>query len=99
MQKKDKTNEHSQLPESFSSISEASDFWDNHDSTDYNEMMESVEFEVDIKQRSYLVSVAGDMLDSLREIAHAKGISTETFVNLLLQQEIMSKAAPNPAKP
>lgn len=52
MPKKDKIIEHSQMPESFSSISEASDFWDNHDSTDYSEMMESVEFEVDIKQHS-----------------------------------------------
>ena len=87
------------MPESFGSISEASDFWDNHDSTDYDELMESVEFEVDIKQHSYLVPVAGDILNSLREIARDRGISTETFVNLLLQQKIMSKAVPDTTNP
>ena len=55
-------------------------------------VLENVEFEVDIKQHSYLVPVASDIIDSLRQIARTKGISTETFVNLLLQQTIMSKA-------
>ena len=91
MQEGNKANEFAPLPETFNSISEAAAFWDNHDSTDYEDMMENVQFEVDIKKHSYLVPVASDIIDSLRERAVAKGISIETFVNLLLQEKIMSE--------
>lgn len=36
------------LPESFDSIAEAAAFWDNHDSADYEDLMEDVEFDVNI---------------------------------------------------
>ena len=90
MQKRNKTDKRVQLPETFNSVSEAAAFWDSHDSTDYEEMMEKVHFDVDIEKHSYLVPVASDIIDRLRERAIAKGISIETFVNLLLQQEILS---------
>lgn len=74
------------LPEEFHSISEAASFWDNHDSIDYEDMMEDVDFQVDIKRRIYLVPVAGAVLDALRTKARAQGLSTETMVNLLLKE-------------
>ena len=46
--------ERNRLPETFSTISEAGDFWDTHDSTDYEDMMEDAEFEIDIKRHTYL---------------------------------------------
>lgn len=88
MQKeKDRGNqERDVLPEAFSSISEAASFWESHDSTDYEDIMEEVEFDVDIKRRIHLVPIAGSVLDRLREKAKAQGVSTETFVNVLLQE-------------
>lgn len=74
------------LPEEFRSISEAANFWDNHDSTDYEDVMEDVDFQVDIKRRVYLVPIAGPVLDALRKKASAQGLSTETMVNLLLKE-------------
>jgi predicted DNA binding CopG/RHH family protein len=74
------------LPEEFRSISEAANFWDNHDSTDYEDVMEDVDFQVDIKRRVYLVPIAGPVLDALRKKASAQGLSTETMVNLLLRE-------------
>ena len=74
------------LPEEFHSISEAATFWDNHDSIDYEDMMEYVDFQVDIKRRVYLVPIAGAVLDPLRKKAIAQGLSTETIVNLLLKE-------------
>ena len=76
------------LPERFDSISEAASFWDIHDSTDYEDMMEEVEFDVDIKRHIYLVPIAGNILDGLREKAKSQGLSTETLVNLLLQKTL-----------
>lgn len=74
------------LPEVFDSISEAATFWDNHDSTDYEDMMEDVDFQVDIKRRVYLVHIAGSVLGAIQKKAESQGVSTETLVNLLLQE-------------
>lgn len=74
------------IPERFDSISEAASFWDIHDSIDYEDVMEDVDFQVDIKRRVYLVPIAGPVLDALRKKASAQGLSTETMVNLLLRE-------------
>ena len=76
------------LPEKFDSISEAATFWEAHDSADYEDMMEEVDFEVDIKRHMYLVPVAGSVLDRVRRKAKSQGISTETYVNVLLQENV-----------
>ena len=88
MQKeKDRRDKHRDiLPEEFDSISDAATFWETHDSADYEDMMEEVEFEVDIKRHMYLVPIAGSVLDRLRQKARSQGISTETYVNVLLQE-------------
>ncbi|MEW6666603.1 MAG: CopG family antitoxin [Thermodesulfobacteriota bacterium] len=76
------------LPESFGSVEEAAEFWDEHDSMDYGDMLEEVSFQVDVKRRVHLVPVASNILASLREKARVQGVSTETLVNLLLQEHI-----------
>ncbi len=76
------------LPETFDSISEAASFWDSHDSTDYEDMMEDVDFQVEIRRHVYLVPISGPVLDALRQKARSQGVSTETLVNLLLQRHI-----------
>ena len=88
MQKeKDRRDQHRDiLPEEFDSISDAATFWETHDSADYEDMMEEVEFEVDIKRHMYLVPIAGSVLDRLRQKARSQGLSTETYVNVLLQE-------------
>ncbi|MDL1982384.1 MAG: CopG family antitoxin [Thermodesulfobacteriota bacterium] len=80
------TNKRDDLPDAFQSIAEAGAFWESHDSTDYEDMMEDVNFEVDIKRRVYLVPVAGGILEVLRKKAKSQGVSTETLVNVLLQE-------------
>jgi predicted DNA binding CopG/RHH family protein len=78
--------ERNNLPEEFDAISEAARFWDSHDSADYEDMMEEVEFEVNVKRHIYLVPIAGSLLDRLRKKARSEGVSTETYVNVLLQE-------------
>ncbi len=38
------------IPDTFDSISEVASFWDNHDSADYDDVMEEVKFDVDINR-------------------------------------------------
>jgi hypothetical protein len=76
------------LPESFSSVAEAAAFWDEHDSMDFEDQMIDTEFTVDIKQRRYLVPIAGGVLEAVQVEARSQGISTETLVNLLLKEHL-----------
>ena len=88
-EKSKKIKKRDQLPETFNSFSDAANFWDNHDSTDYEDIMEDADFDIEIKRNIYLVPVAGNIIDALREKAKAEGVSTETLVNLLLQKQIV----------
>lgn len=66
------------LPEKFHSISEAANFWDTHDSIDYEDMMKDVDFQIEIKRRVYLVPIAGEVVNFLQKKARAQGLGTWT---------------------
>jgi CopG antitoxin of type II toxin-antitoxin system len=40
------------IPQHFTSIAEAAEFWDSHDLTDYWDLTQEASFEVDIQRRS-----------------------------------------------
>ena len=75
------------LPERFISIEEAAEFWDTHDSADYEEFMRDVDCEINIKRRTYLVSLESELYRKLRIIAKERGVKPETLVNLWLQEK------------
>jgi hypothetical protein len=80
-------NKRDPLPERFDTIEEAADFWDTHDSADYEEYMRDVECQVNIKQRTYMISLDSDLYRKLRLIARERGVKPETLVNLWLQEK------------
>ena len=88
MQKANKLKKHyrDELPLSFDSIADAADFWESHDSADYEAYMEDAQFNVDINRHVYLVPVAESVLEKVRKKAKHQGVSTETLVNMLLQE-------------
>jgi len=51
--------------------------------------MEDADFDVEIKRNIYLVPVAGNIINVLREKPKAEGVTTETFLNFLFQRKIM----------
>lgn len=75
------------LPEHFESLEEAGKFWDTHDSADYEQFMRDVEFDVDIKKRTYLVPVDSSLYRRIQSIARKKGISTEALVNRWIEEK------------
>ena len=76
------------LPERFNSLEEAGEFWDTHDTTDYEEYMIPVHFEVDLKRSVHEVRVAHDVLREVTNIARKHGLKTETLINVWLQQKV-----------
>ena len=76
------------IPE-FSSYEEMADFWDSHSLADYWDETEPVEFEIDSNaRRRYLVALDRELLTRAQRIALSRGLSTESLVNLLLEQRL-----------
>ena len=75
------------LPEHFASLEDAAEFWDTHDSADYEDLMVDADFEVDIKKRTYLISLDGDLYRKVQTIARKKGVAAETLVNRWIEEK------------
>jgi hypothetical protein len=80
--------EDNSIPE-FKNYEEMEDFWDAHSLADYWDQTEPAEFEFSPKaRRRYLVSVDRDLLSRVQRVARFRGLSTESLVNLLLEQRL-----------
>ncbi len=88
------TTQRDPLPENFETIEEFWEFWDNHSSADYEDLMEPVEFEVNLTSSKTYLSVSKDLYRSLRKRAREQGVSTETLANLWLQEKMAQSATP-----
>jgi hypothetical protein len=81
------------IPEHFMSIEEAAEFWDNHDLANYWDLTEEVEIKVNLQRRRYLVSIDPELAEKLAVEAHRRGLSTETLVNLWLNEKLQQTTA------
>ena len=71
------------------SIEEIADFWDNNSLADYWDDTEPAEFEISPNaRRQYLVAIDPDLLQRLQKVAQERGLSTESLVNLFLEQHL-----------
>lgn len=70
------------------SLEELADFWDSHDMADFEAETEAVEMTFDLKARRHYVAIDPDLLNSLRETAQMRGLTTESLVNLWLQERL-----------
>ena len=80
------------LPESFHSLEEFWAFWDTHSTADYEDLMENVDVEVNIRSSKTYCAVAKDIVAQLRTQARRQGVSTETLINLWLREKAAEAA-------
>jgi len=80
------------LPEDFRTLEEFSEFWDTHSTADYEEVMEPVEVEIDLASSKIYCPAAKDLLVQIRQQARKQGVSTETLINLWLQEKLRASA-------
>ena len=86
------THKRELLPENFESLEEFQEFWDTHSSADYEDLMEDVEVDIDIRSSRVYCAVAKDLLAQLRTQARRQGVSTETLINLWLREKVTEAA-------
>jgi hypothetical protein len=80
------------LPDNFETLDEFWGFWDTHSSADFEDAMEAVEIEIDPLSSTVYVPVAKDLVSRMRAQARQQGVSSETLVNLWLQERLASVA-------
>jgi len=76
------------LPENFDTVEGLWSFWDTHSSADYEDVMETVEVEIDLSSSRVYCPVAKDLVRQVRSRARQQGVSTETLINLWLQERL-----------
>jgi hypothetical protein len=75
------------LPERFDSLEDAAEFWDTHDSAEYEDLMADADFEVGIKKRTYLISLDVELYRKVQTIARKKGVAAEALVNRWIEEK------------
>ena len=71
------------------SLEKMGKFWDKRDFTDFDDLnAPDVDFRVTVA-----IPVEPDLLSDIEELAHVRGISTETLVNLWLKEKIVEMKA------
>jgi len=68
-------------------ILEASDFWDEHSLLDFPDTKEIEGSDIQIEREVYYCPLSHGLLKKLQERARTEGVSTETLVNLYLQEK------------
>ncbi len=92
MQNKEDVAQDNVLPENFDSLEELWGFWDTHSSADYEDLMETVEVEIELTSSKIYCAIAKDLLFEVRTQARQQGVSTETLINLWLQEKLSVSA-------
>lgn len=83
------------IPEEFSSIEEAAEFWDTHSLADYWDETREVEIEVRVPRRRR-VTLAPELAEQVAQRARREGISVETLVNVWIAERLHATTQPEP---
>jgi len=77
------------MPDPSATPEEIGEFWDTHSLADYWDETYEVEFQVNLERSHHLIPVEHKLAKKIREFATKQGLSTETLVNLWLQEKLM----------
>lgn len=73
------------------SLAEMAEFWDTHDATDFDDETHEVDMTFDLDVRRHYVAIDPDLLNDLRQVATARGLSTESLIHLWLQERLLTR--------
>jgi len=84
-------NKSKDMPHS-TSLNELVEFFDTHDLGEYWDEMPEAHFEVDIKTKTHLFAIDGELATKLNEIARLRQIPSQMLVNSWLREKILGQA-------
>ena len=68
-------------------------FWDEHDATEFDDQTHEVDMVFDLNVRRHFVAIDPDLLANIRQTAASRGLSTESLINLWLQERLLAQGA------
>lgn len=80
------------LPGPSASMDEIVNFWDTHSTADYEDEMQDVTFDIDIQEETIAVALVPELAEVIGRAAKARGVTTETLVNLWLAEKVNTPA-------
>src|SRR4030095_259763 len=89
MQKKDGSMHDDKRIPAFTNYEDMAEFWDTQSLANYWDQPEPADFEITPEaRRRYLVAVDREVLARVQRLARMRGVSSESLVNLLLEQRL-----------
>jgi len=76
------------MPDPSASIDEIVEFWDTHSTADYDDEMQDVTFDIDLREEAFVVALVPELAEVIGREAKARGVTTETLVNLWLAERV-----------
>jgi hypothetical protein len=70
------------------SYEEMGEYWDTHGLGEIWDETKPVEFEIEIKSERHYYPIERDLSKKLHQIAEAQGVSSETLINLWVQEKV-----------
>lgn len=78
------------IPEEFSSLEEAGEFWDTHDTMDYPDAFQTVEATTELRNRYYELEIEMNVAQTLRDEARQRGVTASDLATELLRQQLIA---------
>ena len=75
------------------SYAEIGEFWDEHDLSDFWPKTKKVKFDVDIESEVTYYPIEKSLSDKIQSVGRKRGVSSDTLVNLWLDQKIKEQAS------
>ena len=75
------------------SYAEIGEFWEAHDLSDFWGKTKKVKFDVDIQSEVTYYPIERDLSEKIQSLARKRGVSSDTLVNLWLEQKIKEQAS------
>ena len=76
-----------------SSYAEIGEFWDQHDLSDYWGKTRKVKFDVAIESEVIYYPIERKLAERIQSAARERGVSSDTLVNLWLEQKAKEQAS------
>lgn len=89
----DETKTRDPIPE-FETLGDVAEFWDTHSTADYDDLTHKVHFDVKLRKgagKTQAVALVPELSETLQALAHARGISLETLVNVWLTEKVLAR--------
>ena len=76
------------IPDTFSSLEEAGEFWDTHDTMDYPDAFQTVEVTTERRNRYFEVEIDMTVAQALRDKARQQGVSANDLATKFIRQQL-----------